>query len=418
MNLSRIWQVFLHELKKNLFRRGFLFTTFGIPLIAGLLMIGYDLTQRNNNTPDPKEAVSILDQFDFRGIEKAGLVDNGDTFTTISQPLEGILIPFEDEASARIALRNREIDVFYVISPDYLSTGNITLHLPGLSLNMLTSQPIEQLFYTTLAEGIDPTLLTALRQRVTIEEFNLTRTNSGSATNFDADFLVLYVFVIVYLMGIFLTNGYLLQSVIEEKENRLIEILISTMRPTELLTGKILALGLVGIIQVVTWVGSVVFLLNVAQGLTSFQNVVAISSIQLPYANFPVMFAYFVLGYLLFAAFYGAVGALSTSMREGPGYAVVFTLPAVLPFYFFAVFTESPNGALPTALSLFPITAPISMLMRITVVDVPAEQIIISLTLLALTALAAMWMAGRLFRVQTLLAGQMPKLRDIPKLLR
>lgn len=419
MNMGRIWQVFAYELKQNFTRKGFLFMTFGIPLLAGLLMFAYDLVQRNQpQATAEQQALSILEQFDFRGIQKAGLVDTAGAFPTISAPLEGIIVPYASEADAREALRNRELDVFYVIAPDYLETGKVTLHLRGLALNMLTSQPIEQLFYTTLAEGIDPMLLTALRQRLSVEEFNLQRTNTDSASNFDADFLTLYLFVVVYLLGIFMTNGYLLQSVIEEKENRLIEILIATMRPTELLAGKILALGVVGMTQVVTWVAGMALLLNAAQGLPTFSGLAVLSSIRFPYEQLPIMFAYFVLGYLLFAALYGAVGALSSSMREGPGYAVVFTLPAILPFYFFPLFTQSPNGTLATVLSLVPITAPISMLMRLTIADVPLVEVLLSLSLLAITIVGAMWLAGRLFRVQTLLAGQAPKLRDFPQLLR
>jgi ABC-2 type transport system permease protein len=418
MNMGRIWQVFAYELKQNFTRKGFLFATFGIPLLAGLLMFTYDLVQRNQPPPTAEQALSILEQFDFRGIQKAGLVDRAGVFPTISAPLEGIIVPYASEADAREALRNRELDVFYIIAPDYLETGNVTLHLRGLSLNLLTSQPIEQLFYTTLAQGIDPMLLTALRQRLSVEEFNLQRTNTDSASNFDADFLTLYLFVIVYLLGIFMTNGYLLQSVIEEKENRLIEILVATIRPTELLTGKILALGVVGMTQVITWVVSMALLLNVAQSLPTLSGLAVLGSIRFPYEQLPIMFAYFVLGYLLFAALYGAVGALSSSMREGPGYAVVFTLPAILPFYFFPLFTQSPNGTLATVLSLVPITAPISMLMRLTIAQVPLVEVVISLSLLAVTIVGAMWLAGRLFRVQTLLAGQAPKLRDLPKLLR
>jgi ABC-2 type transport system permease protein len=112
------------------------------------------------------------------------------------------------------------------------------------------------------------------------------------------------------------------------------------------------------------------------------------------------------------------VGALSGSMQEGPQYAVIFTLPAAIPFYFFSVFLSTPDGPIPVVFSLFPLTASLSMVMRMVLSTVPAWQIGLSLGLLALADVGMMWLAGRLFRVQILLAGQTPRLRDLPKLVR
>ena len=124
------------------------------------------------------------------------------------------------------------------------------------------------------------------------------------------------------------------------------------------------------------------------------------------------------LAYFLFAGLYSIVGALANSLREGPQYAVIFTLPAVLPLYFLSLFATAPDGPIPTILSLIPITAPIAMAQRLVISNVPVWQVLLSLALLGLTAVGVMWVAGRIFRVQVLLAGQMPKLKDLPRLLR
>jgi len=144
----------------------------------------------------------------------------------------------------------------------------------------------------------------------------------------------------------------------------------------------------------------------------------AIANIELPLSLLPILFLYFVLAYLLFAGLYAVIGAISNSMREGPQYAVIFTLPAALPFYFISVFSSTPDAALPVIMSLFPLTAPIAMTLRLLVAPVPAGQIALSLGLLALGVVAAIWAAGRAFRVQVLLAGQPPKFRELGKLLR
>jgi ABC-2 type transport system permease protein len=212
-----------------------------------------------------------------------------------------------------------------------------------------------------------------------------------------------------------------MQSVIEEKETRLIEILISTMRPMQLLAGKIMAMGLLGLVQMIVWVGGIYMVVRLIGGenaMTTFDMMAAIADIQLPLDILPLLLVYYILAYLLFASLYAIIGAISNSMREGPQYAVIFTIPAVIPLYFLSIFATNPNAPLPTILSLIPITAPLAMTQRLVITEVPSWQIALSLGLLLLSVVFTMWAAGRVFRVQTLLAGQVPKLRDLPKLIR
>src|SRR5690606_16029283 len=126
---------------------------------------------------------------------------------------------------------------------------------------------------------------------------------------------------------------------------------------------------------------------------------------------------YFVLGYLFFAAVYGAVGAISTSLQNGPNYAAIFSMPLILPFLMLTVFAETPNATIPVALSIFPLTSPISMIIRLVVTDVPFIELAVSILLLALADVFMIWLAGRFFRAQSLVAGQVPKLKDFAKLI-
>ncbi|HVO43001.1 MAG TPA: ABC transporter permease, partial [Aggregatilineales bacterium] len=130
-----------------------------------------------------------------------------------------------------------------------------------------------------------------------------------------------------------------------------------------------------------------------------------------------LLIVYFVLGYLMFGSLYAIIGSISTNMREGPQLAAFFTIPAVIPLYFLSVIAATPDGALAVGLSLFPITAPLAMVMRLAIQDVPLFQIVLSITLLTLTILFLIWSASRAFRVNILLSGQVPKLKDIPRLI-
>lgn len=412
--------VFLYELRRNLRRKGFLFTTFGIPLLGFVLLFGSrvitDLNARNAENGDKPPAQEDETPFG-NGIRRAGYVDLTAKFQDAG-PNNLFLLRYADETAAKGALDRGEIDVYYIIPADYMETGKVRLILPRFSVTQTTDEPIRQLILSELSKGVDQQLFNRLLTPANIKEINLQRDASGqTASNFDADFIVIYLFAITLMISVFTTNGYLMQTVIEEKENRLIEILISSLRPTELLAGKILGLGVLGLIQIVVWLVAIFALGRLAAGDPS-SPLAALGNISPEPGKLALLILYFIFGYLFFAAAYGMIGALSNSMQEGPQYAVIFTIPAVIPVYFLSLFISSPDGALPVALSLIPITAPLAMVMRISITTVPAWQIILSLVLLAVLDAGMIWVAGRLFRVQTLLAGHVPRLRDLPRLLR
>jgi ABC-2 type transport system permease protein len=413
-------RVFSYELTRNVRRKGFLFTTFGIPVIAFILLVGYilisdlNLGSGNNKSSDQnKTAEELALDFGTSSIV-AGYVDLSGVFGAPPQPIEGIVY-FKDEAAAQAALDAGDIDIYYIIAQDYLDTGDVTLISPTMAINNLTTTPIEKLLFTKLAANIDPNILLRLRVPTNLQKVNLQR--ADVVQNEGANYTIVYVFSIVFLLSVFMTNGYLMQSVIEEKETRLIEILVSAVRPTQLLTGKILALGLLGLLQIVVWIAAIAGLIAVA-GTHDTGWLATIANIHIPATMLLPFLAYFLLGYLFFAAAFGAVGAISSSMQEGPQYATIFILPAAIPYYFFGLFVQSPNAPLPVIFSIFPLTSPLSMIMRLTVYDVPLWQVLVSLGLLALSLVGMMWLAGRMFRVQTLLSGQTPKARDLLRIIR
>lgn len=416
-----ILKVFLYELKRNITRKGYLFTTFGLPLIVYALLFGYQFITNMNDGEAPEIPINSYNidmqgemNLDTPGAEHAGYVDlNGILASARTENSD--LVAYPDEASAQAAIEAGEIDAYYVVAEDYLESGVVTLVLPTLSIQAVNMDPIEELLVSALAGNEEDNLLQRLNYPA-----NITGTNvqfeqpEGTMQDFDASFLLVYVFVLMLMVAVFTTNGYLMQGLIEEKETRVIEVLITTLRPVQLLVGKIFAFGLLGLLQITVWVGAFILLLQMADVLGAIS---VLAQLYMPLHLLPLLLVYFVLAYLFFATAYGIVGALSTSSREGPQLAVIFTLPAMVPLYFLSLFVEAPDSTLPVVLSLIPITAPISMVQRILISAVPAWQIILSIVLLCLFIAFLMWVAGRLFRVQTLLAGQTPRLKDIPRLI-
>jgi ABC-2 type transport system permease protein len=410
-----ILQVYLYEFWRNLRRRGFLLTTFGLPILLFALSTGYTLLQTGSvNTGGLPLNVPM---FDFEAIKKAGFVDLSGQFPEVPANLTANMVRYTSEDEARAALNAKEIDVFYVIQPDYLETGAVVQHLPRFSINLLNDTPAQALVYNTFAPNADSTVLRRLQDPLSnAQEINLQK--SQQADTQGADYAVLTAFSILFIMAIFLTNGYLMQSIIEEKESRLIEILITTVRPTALLTGKILAFGTLGLFQMIIWIAFSVFFAKLSGTSAIFGAMQFLTAISVPLELLPVMLAYFILGYLQMAAIYGAIGGLANSSREGPQYAAVFSILTFVPYYAFSVFAEAPNSAIPVAMSMFPLTAPLSMLMRLLIAPIPAGEVILSLAILTLSVIGTLWLAGRLFRMQTLLSGKLPRLRDLPAIIR
>ncbi|MFQ3565800.1 MAG: ABC transporter permease [Aggregatilineales bacterium] len=417
--MRHFMQVFTFELRRNFQRRGYLLTTFGVPLLFIAIFLLVNALNRGPTTQDALNATLI--EIDQRGVASAGYVDHSGILPPVPERTRA-LSRFETEAEARAALEAGAIEAYYVIAEDYLETGKVQLVMANLSLPRISPEPVRTLLLNALTQGLEPQLVARLLTPAIYQETNLAiDAVAPGPQSADASMLLVYIFALALLLGLFTTNGYLMQTVIEEKETRLIEILIATMRPFHLLSGKIIAMGLLGLLQMVVWVGGIFLFTRLIAGWQIDQAlgiIAAMANIRLPLEILPILLVVFVLAYALFGALYGMIGALSNSMREGPQYAVIFTLPAVIPLYFMPLFATSPDGPIPVVMSFIPITAPLALTQRLVISTVPIWQIVLSIALLLLTVIFVLWLSARLFRVQTLLAGQPPKLRDLPALLR
>ncbi|MDX2075329.1 MAG: ABC transporter permease [bacterium] len=401
------WSVFNYEILRTIKKKGFLFSLFGLPLL-GLILVA--ILRLSTGNADPTQQLLEL-AFDTEGVNKAGYIDESGLFPEVGNLAQGVMIRFEDEASARSALDAGEINVYYIIPADYVETGNVQSILPSFSLSAITASPLRMLFFSQIGEKVDQENLTLLGASPNFQVTKLETEATDQVINEDNRTSAVSLFAILFIFALFGTNGYLMQTVIEEKETRLIEILLSSVTPFSLLTGKILALGVLGLFQLVVYIASLLIGVTIFGGNLDF-----VSSLNLSVETIAILVIYFLLGYLFFAAAFGAVGALSTSITEGPALATVFILPAMIPLFFTSLFAENPSGSFATFMSLFPLTSPMAMVMRTSIIDVPITELVLSIGILAVSVAGMLWFAARLFREHTLLAGAGFKLRDIPKL--
>jgi ABC-2 type transport system permease protein len=408
--MNSIARVFRYELRRQGRRKGYLFVTIGIPILALLLFYGLRVYQQSRQGSAPV----ISAESPVRQARPAGVVD----YAGLVKPSAASgLIVFRSEAEATAALQANKIGAYYVVAADYVESGKVDMYYDRFNLTNLTnstalSQALIQGLVARSGKQIDPAVIQRIQDRQpnftthTLNDVGAVRQSAGEGTAF----ALVYIFGLMLVFSAFTTSGYLMQSVVEEKESRMIEVLMSSMRPGHLLAGKVLSLGLLGLIQMVVWASVAVYIFR--------QVAPTVPGLTITNAQFAVLLIYFILGYLLFASIYASIGAIANSMREGPQLAAVVTVPAAIPLWATAILAAAPDGPLAVGLSIFPLTAPLAMVMRSAVTEVPITQLVASIGLLALTIIFTMWLAGRLFRVNTLLAGQTPRLRDLPRLVR
>jgi ABC-2 type transport system permease protein len=219
------------------------------------------------------------------------------------------------------------------------------------------------------------------------------------------------IFAILLMTSSVTTSGFLMSGLVEEKTNRIIEVLVTSVTPMQLLAGKIVGLCLLGLTQVLILIASGVIGLAVARRLEAIQDVI------IPVDLAVLGIVYYLLSYFLLAAFLAGIGAVAGSEQESRQFSAILTIPFMLPLFVIVNFILDPNGPLPVILSLVPITAPMSMLLRIGITNVPTWQIVASLAILALTVLVTVWLSARMFRWGLLLYGKRLDLRQIARVI-
>jgi ABC-2 type transport system permease protein len=228
------------------------------------------------------------------------------------------------------------------------------------------------------------------------------------------NFVIPFVFGILLALSIIFSSTYLLQGLGEEKENRLIEILLSSVSARQLLTGKVMGIGAAGLVQVGIWAISAPLLLKLAaSSIGGF-----VSTIQLP-ANFIVLaVVYFILGYLLFAVISASVGAISSGSREGQQLVGVFAIPLLIPLWFTSLIMFFPDNPIWVFFAIFPLSAPVEVIIRLGVSAIPAWQLVASIAVLVLSIIGILFLTIRIFRIYLLMYGKRPGMGEVLRNLR
>jgi len=394
-----------HEFLCTIKRTGFIIMTLIVPLVA-LLAIGVFQVVSGIAQPPVQEVTTI------------GYVDKSGGFDQYTNQGNITLIRFDTADDATKALVKGDIKEYFVIPPDYVSIGMINRYTLEKQLYPppATMTAINKFLLSNLLAGKVP-LTTVARIEAPLNLVTIRLTATGAVAPEQGGLVNLIipgVFSILLGLSIVFSSTYLLQGLSEEKENRLIEILLSSVSARQLLTGKVLGIGAAGLAQVAVWVVSAPLLLSLAS--SNFGGF--ISTIQLP-ANFIVLgIVYFILGYLLFAVVSAGVGAISSNSREGQQLIGIFTLPLFIPLWFMSFLMMFPNNPIWVVLTIFPLTAPVEVIIRLGVSEIPAWQLVASIAVLGLSIIGVLLLTIRVFRTYLLMYGKRPKLGEIIRSLR
>ena len=392
--MNKIWTIARYEYIRHVRRRAFQFTALGLPLLMASIF-----------------GLIILVVLRSGVEQRIGIVDETRRFAAVDVNALDLRRPipveqFADETAARAAFDAGRTDAFIVIPEDYLETGKVR-SLGRRKLSEAGQTQVERMLEAGLLAEAPPENRGRLGGRIDM----VLRTPDGGreiSANNVLLFLLPYAFALLFVTITFTTSGYLLQAVTEEKEDRVMEILATTVSPGRMIMGKVLGLSGVGLTQTLIWL-----LIGLVSAVAISRDTSWLAEISLPWQIAALAVAYFLLGYLLIASCYTAIGASVPTPQEAQPLAGPVSLLAMAPFFLLIVILSNPNGTLAVVLSLIPFSAPLTMLMRLPLADIPAWQIVTSMLLLVLSALGVMFLAGRAMRLGMLRYGKRLSLAEL-----
>lgn len=364
----------------------------------------------------------------------------------------------ESLPSAKAKLKDGPFDLIMVITGDPINADHAEPFLyyvkqPGMSTEQYISNSMENILFDYRLQGdsIDVSKIDRARRPVEIQTIKVTQEGKDEKTNTDTNMIVGFVCAIIIYFMIFLYGSQVMRGVIEEKTNRIVEVMISSVKPFQLMLGKIVGIALVGLTQFILWilltfliqstVVNVMFkdqLADVAKQNAQVEkvnrndlsaNIPSMKKVKSPnevierineFQNIDITkilicFAfYFLFGYLLYAALFAGIGSAVDSEADTQQFILPVTVPLIASFIIAQAVATDPDSGMAQFFSIFPLTSPIVMMVRLPF-DVPVWELLLSMVLLVLGFLFFTWLAGRIYRTGILMYGKKAGWKEIGK---
>lgn len=414
--MNRIWVIIRREYVERVRQRSFLLGTILVPVfMLGVTFLPIYFASKSSGQPVHLAAVDCSSKLGGT-IESSftdSLPDKTPRFRFDWQPPPS---PAE-QATLRKALEKDVRAGSYTgllwIPPDVLTGGTVELYAVSASdpevIARFTGAVSKAAMTARLVEhGVPVDQTTAISKSVPVKVYKLTKQGAREG-GFASDFAGMLLFSMVLYMTILIYGISVSRSILEEKNSRIIEILLKSVRPFQLMVGKILGVGAVGVTQYAIWgllaTAGAAYLRGTSP---TFAQAAAI-----PPATFAYFVLYFVLGFFLYAAAYAAVGAMATTEQEAQQLQMPITTLIVIPLIMMSMVMKDPGGTAATVMSFIPFFTPIMMMMRINLQPPPVWQIGASAAIMIVSIFAVAALSARIFRVGILMYGKRPTLPEL-----
>lgn len=398
--MGKFWLVARQEYLKRVHNRSFLIGTLTIPVLL-IIMVGvtiFVIDRDKNNKP-----LGYVDHSQV--LSKRIPLDSED------ESVE--MLPFDDEQNARTALLSEEIQGYYILPEDFLSSHEADLYY-------LEDYPDSSALYAFddyIRANLLPNGPNSLQSRI-IEGISLTILSADGKRSFDQQMgfiaiifpMAVALFFFFAVMG---ASGYFLQAITDEKENRTMEIAITSISPWQLISGKSLGLLSVALTQVLIWLGSIVIAWFVAARFFP-----EIQGLKLPWDIFLVFLAFFIPSFALIGGVMTAIGGAVTELQEGQQISGLLNLLFTFPLFLTSLIVADPNTPFLIFLSYWPTTSFLTITLRWGFTLIPWWQIALSWFLLVATGVVTIWAASKIFHFGMLQYGQRLNLKTIIALFR
>jgi ABC-2 type transport system permease protein len=411
--MRNMWLVAKREFLEQIRGKAFRITTFGLPVLFAIIVgIGYTSSAGLGGT-NRRLAIASSNAALANAIRAQ--LEHGATGrhnVTVVAPATP-----EDRAALINEVRSKAIDGLLVVAtpPD---AAPIATYFSGSSGDFITIKRLEDALNKGLVDehllgaGMSVAAANAVLKGVPISTYQVKSTGLPIASSAEASFWKGYVMALLLAMTTMVYGLNVARSIIQEKTSRIFEVMLATVKPTDMLAGKLIGVGAVGLAQIFIWLlaGAAIVATPFASAMMTGQFAVHFSWTE--GILFPV---YFLLGYLLYSSLFAGLGATCESEQELQMYMPLAAVPTWLSFALIIVIINNSNSPWAVAGSLFPPTAPIVMFLRMASEVPPAWEFAVSIGLLVVSIWATLWFASRVYRVGILMYG---KRATIPELIR
>jgi len=387
--MRKFWLVVKQEYRIRALKRSFILGTLVVPFIIAIFFLVIILV-----------AARQLDNRPFGYVDYSGALEHAKMPKDDEEMVE--IIAYSSEESARNALDEGEIQGYHVLPEDYLDSLFVDLYYLDETPANRVLRDFDDYVRTNILDGSPSATQIRIMEGTTLTIRSITENRQFQANEEGIIIVMLPILIAMFfLFAVMGAAGYFLQIITDEKENRTMEIMVTTISPVQLIGGKSVGLVFVGLTQLGIWLSSIVIAWIAARQV--FDN---LEPIQLPWDVLIIFAIFFLPSYSIIAGMMICIGSTVTELQEGQQISGVINMLFLFPIFFSALVFADPNSPLLVFLSFWPTTSLMSIIMRWGFTVIPVWQIAISWVISVVSGIIIVWIASRLFRLGMLRYGQ------------